>query len=407
MVRHVHVGHGPGLYALARGADQEYLCCDRCGRVTDVDPAALDGVRAALIGATSATDARFSHFPIHGLCASCASPQPGVRPRRVEGCGDRRLTVGDAAVVGRQPLRHEHAQAGASSASRRRARAAAGSGTRRRRARRARPCAAAVRRTAAVAPGDARRGSARRRRPRRRPAASVVRRPPGSVGPRVEHAGRLVAAQRVRAALARSASRLELDRRLALVGDLARAARTARRPRRTAGPCSSSAARRARSRELARPARRVVAVRQRRRAGRSQPASTQPRARPSATARGRRASPPGSAHRPQVRRRARSRQVADEQLAAPDASRRCRSPVPSKIAPTAGPVSPCSARHAARWAWWCWTADGLDALALERVARSRGSRGAGRGRRSRARPRTGARSARSPSRERPAASRSA
>jgi Fur family ferric uptake transcriptional regulator len=79
VVSHVHAGHGPGLYALARGADQEYLTCDRCGRVTTVDPAALDGVRDALL-ADFGHHARFSHFPIHGLCASCANPQPGVRP---------------------------------------------------------------------------------------------------------------------------------------------------------------------------------------------------------------------------------------------------------------------------------------------------------------------------------------
>ena len=72
VVSHVHVGHGPGLYALARGADQEYLCCDSCGRVTTVDPAALDGVRTAL-QADFGHHARFSHFPIHGLCAECAA----------------------------------------------------------------------------------------------------------------------------------------------------------------------------------------------------------------------------------------------------------------------------------------------------------------------------------------------
>ena len=75
VVSHVHVGHGPGLYALVRGADREYLTCDRCGRVTTVDPAALDGVRA-LLAAEFGHRARFSHFPIHGLCASCAE-----RPR--------------------------------------------------------------------------------------------------------------------------------------------------------------------------------------------------------------------------------------------------------------------------------------------------------------------------------------
>jgi Fur family ferric uptake transcriptional regulator len=76
IVSHVHVGHGPGLYALARGADQEYLSCDRCGRVTTVDRAALDGVRAAL-HADFGHHARFSHFPIHGLCASCAETDEG------------------------------------------------------------------------------------------------------------------------------------------------------------------------------------------------------------------------------------------------------------------------------------------------------------------------------------------
>jgi Fur family transcriptional regulator, ferric uptake regulator len=78
VVSHVHAGHGPGLYALARGADQEYLTCDRCGRVTTVDPSALDGVRA-MLAESFGHHARFSHFPIHGLCADCAQlpPPPG------------------------------------------------------------------------------------------------------------------------------------------------------------------------------------------------------------------------------------------------------------------------------------------------------------------------------------------
>jgi Fur family ferric uptake transcriptional regulator len=71
VVSHVHVGHGPGLYALVRGADREYLTCDRCGRVTTLDPAALDGVRAVL-HEQFGHHARFSHFPIHGLCGRCA-----------------------------------------------------------------------------------------------------------------------------------------------------------------------------------------------------------------------------------------------------------------------------------------------------------------------------------------------
>ena len=74
VVSHVHDGHGPGLYALVRGADQEYLTCDRCGRVTTLDPAALDGVRAAL-HEEFGHHARFSHFPIHGTCGSCADSE--------------------------------------------------------------------------------------------------------------------------------------------------------------------------------------------------------------------------------------------------------------------------------------------------------------------------------------------
>ena len=71
MVRHVQSVTAPGLYTLARGRDREYLVCERCGRVTGVDPAALDGVRAQLRLAFG-HQARFRHFPIHGHCADCA-----------------------------------------------------------------------------------------------------------------------------------------------------------------------------------------------------------------------------------------------------------------------------------------------------------------------------------------------
>jgi Fur family ferric uptake transcriptional regulator len=78
VVSHVHVGHGPGLYALVRGADREYLTCDRCGRVTTLDPTALDGVRA-LLHAEFGHHARFSHFPLVGLCAACAAAERSDR----------------------------------------------------------------------------------------------------------------------------------------------------------------------------------------------------------------------------------------------------------------------------------------------------------------------------------------
>jgi Fur family ferric uptake transcriptional regulator len=71
VVSHVHLGHGPGLYALVRGGPREYLVCDRCTRVTSVDPAELDRFRAQVEKAFGYR-ARFSHFPIHGYCPSCA-----------------------------------------------------------------------------------------------------------------------------------------------------------------------------------------------------------------------------------------------------------------------------------------------------------------------------------------------
>jgi Fur family ferric uptake transcriptional regulator len=71
-VRHVHIGHGPGLYALTGRAEREYLTCERCGRVTAVDAVELDPVRD-LIRELTGYEARFTHFPIIGLCASCAA----------------------------------------------------------------------------------------------------------------------------------------------------------------------------------------------------------------------------------------------------------------------------------------------------------------------------------------------
>src|SRR3954464_6097117 len=39
VVRHVHLGHGPGLYGLVGEGEREYLVCEGCGRVTAADPA--------------------------------------------------------------------------------------------------------------------------------------------------------------------------------------------------------------------------------------------------------------------------------------------------------------------------------------------------------------------------------
>ena len=71
LVRHVHLGHGPGLYHPA-GREREFVVCESCGAVRAVAPAALDAVRAAVLEAVGYR-ARFTHFPLAGLCPACAS----------------------------------------------------------------------------------------------------------------------------------------------------------------------------------------------------------------------------------------------------------------------------------------------------------------------------------------------
>jgi Fur family ferric uptake transcriptional regulator len=71
VVQHVHLGHSPGLYALVGTGNREFLTCERCGRVTSVDPGELDAVRAQ-IRERFGYEARFGHFPIVGLCRACA-----------------------------------------------------------------------------------------------------------------------------------------------------------------------------------------------------------------------------------------------------------------------------------------------------------------------------------------------
>jgi len=70
LVRHMHLGHGPGLYVLA-GSAHEYVVCESCDAMLAVDPAQLDGVRAA-VRERFGYLASFGHFPIVGLCPECA-----------------------------------------------------------------------------------------------------------------------------------------------------------------------------------------------------------------------------------------------------------------------------------------------------------------------------------------------
>jgi len=70
LVRHVHLGHGPGLYALLGHGEHEYLFCERCHAVKALSPTELDPVRDQ-IKDRFGYEARFTHFPITGTCSAC------------------------------------------------------------------------------------------------------------------------------------------------------------------------------------------------------------------------------------------------------------------------------------------------------------------------------------------------
>jgi Fur family ferric uptake transcriptional regulator len=70
VVRHLHVGHGAGVYMPAADAT-ELVVCERCGARADVDPRVTADIRAAVRAATGFTP-RFDHFPLAGLCPRCA-----------------------------------------------------------------------------------------------------------------------------------------------------------------------------------------------------------------------------------------------------------------------------------------------------------------------------------------------
>jgi Fur family ferric uptake transcriptional regulator len=75
LIRHVHLGHGPGLYVLVGRHEVEYLYCERCAKVTAVTPDQLDPLRQT-IREQFGYEARFTHFAIVGLCRQCAAQPP-------------------------------------------------------------------------------------------------------------------------------------------------------------------------------------------------------------------------------------------------------------------------------------------------------------------------------------------
>jgi Fur family ferric uptake transcriptional regulator len=70
LVRHAHLGHGPGLYVLLTRGMQEYLFCEECGAVHALAPEELDPTRRG-IAERFGYQARFTHFAIVGTCPAC------------------------------------------------------------------------------------------------------------------------------------------------------------------------------------------------------------------------------------------------------------------------------------------------------------------------------------------------
>jgi Fur family transcriptional regulator, ferric uptake regulator len=71
LVRHMHLGHGPGRYAPAARQD-ELASCERCGACAVLPAETAEAVRAAVRAAVG-FEPHFHHFPLAGLCPACAS----------------------------------------------------------------------------------------------------------------------------------------------------------------------------------------------------------------------------------------------------------------------------------------------------------------------------------------------
>jgi Fur family transcriptional regulator, ferric uptake regulator len=70
LVRHIHLGHGPGRYEPAT-QPRDYLVCEHCDSVVSVPARHLDEARRTIETATGFRP-RFDHFPLTGTCAGCS-----------------------------------------------------------------------------------------------------------------------------------------------------------------------------------------------------------------------------------------------------------------------------------------------------------------------------------------------
>ena len=108
LVRHLHLGHSPGLYVLVTDQEVEYVYCERCAKVTAVSPDRLDSVRSQIkqeLGYTT----RFTHFAIVGVCEECAARARSSSAPSDGGHGGLGAHHAPGLRATREPLqRHEH-----------------------------------------------------------------------------------------------------------------------------------------------------------------------------------------------------------------------------------------------------------------------------------------------------------
>ena len=70
LLRHVHLGHGPGLYTLVGHGEHEYIYCPGCRTARAVRPELFDPVRGQ-IRRRFGYEVRFTHFALVGQCPRC------------------------------------------------------------------------------------------------------------------------------------------------------------------------------------------------------------------------------------------------------------------------------------------------------------------------------------------------
>ncbi len=106
LAQHVHLGHGPGLYVLVGQGEHAFLSCERCGAVLTLTTDQLDPVRDR-VQELFGYRARFTHFPIVGLCPACAEQQRSAAPSSRSGPAH-----GESASGGPDPHEYDHSHGG-------------------------------------------------------------------------------------------------------------------------------------------------------------------------------------------------------------------------------------------------------------------------------------------------------